>query len=171
MMSVSQHDPKRLSGRTVLLSLLGFFGVIFAVNGVFAYYAITTYTGIVTEGSYRKGLKYDTQIEAQAAQDRLGWTASLALDDTGRALRLRLSAADGAPLSGRAVRVEVGRPATDRFDQMIMLSEDAPGLYTGDLALPAPGNWIASVAVIEGIGASETTVYRMRQRLWLKPGN
>lgn len=168
-MSLSQREPKRLSGRSVLLSLLGFFGVIFAVNGVFAYYAITTHNGIVTEGSYRKGLKYDTQIAAQAAQDRLGWTASLALDGPDKRLRLSLSAADGAPVSGLAVRVEVGRPATDRFDQVLMLLEDEPGLYIGDLALPAPGNWIASVEVIEGIEASETTVYRMRQRLWLKP--
>ncbi|MFP3920116.1 MAG: FixH family protein [Dichotomicrobium sp.] len=170
-MSLGSFQPRQITGRTVLFILLGFFGVMIAVNGVFTYFAVTTFNGLVTEGSYRKGLEYDRHLAAEAAQERLGWTARLELAARGRELRFKLQDEDGGPVSGRLVRARVGRPATDRFDRTVILSETSPGTYTGDITPSGPGNWLASLEVIEGYGEAKSVVYRMKERLWLTPGN
>lgn len=168
-MSMHSDTRRPLTGRAVLIALLGFFGVMFLVNGIFTYFAVTTFNGLVTEGSYRKGLQYDKQLAAEAAQERLGWTADLQLAGEGRSLHLTVTDDDGRPVAGRLVRVQVGRPATDKFDRSLRLAETAPGLYTGDIALPGAGNWLASLEVLEGYGEAARVVYRMKKRLWLKP--
>lgn len=169
-MSLGSLQPRHITGRTVLFVLLGFFGVMIAVNGVFTYFAVTTFNGLVTEGSYRKGLEYDKQLAAEAAQERLGWTARLELAARGRQLRFKLKDEGGRPVSGRLVRAQVGRPATDRFDRTVVFSETSPGIYAGDVTLSGAGNWLASLEVIEGYGDAKSVVYRTKERLWLTPG-
>jgi len=169
-MSLSCDGRRPITGRTVLYILIGFFGVMFVVNGVFAYFAVSTFNGLVTDGSYRKGLQYDQQLAAEAEQERLGWTAELALDARDSRLDFTLQGEDGRPVSGRLVRVRVGRPATDKFDRTIVLNETAPGRYTREISLPGAGNWLASLEVLEGYADTRSVVYRMKKRLWLKPG-
>jgi nitrogen fixation protein FixH len=169
MTSRSEHS-RPITGRTVLLVLIGFFGVMFIVNGIFTYFAVTTFNGLVAEGSYRKGLQYDDRLAEEARQERLGWNANLQFAGRGEQLRFSLEGEDGQPVSGRLVRVRVGRPATDKFDQTIVLSETSPGIYTQDVSLPGAGNWLASLEVLEGYDEARSVVYRMKKRLWLKPG-
>jgi len=168
-MSERAEHGRPITGRTVLFILMGFFGVMFAVNGVFTYFAVSTFNGLVTEGSYRKGLEYDKQLAAEAAQERLGWSADLALAERGEQLRFTLAGENGRPISGRQVRVRVGRPATDKFDRTVTLSETDPGVYTHDITLPGAGNWLASLEVLDGYDEAAQVVYRMKKRLWLKP--
>jgi len=66
-------EVQGLRGRHVLFAFLGFFGVIFAVNGVFLYAALSTHTGVVANEPYRKGLNYNQRIAAFQAQEQLGW--------------------------------------------------------------------------------------------------
>lgn len=165
-----RSDMRRpITGRMVLIALLGFFGVTFLVNGIFTWFAVSTFNGVVTEGSYRKGLQYDEQLAAEAAQERLGWSAELQLAGDGRALRFTVTDGDGRPVAGRLVRLQIGRPATDRFDRTLRLSETAPGIYMGDVTWPGAGNWLAYLEVLEGYGDAAQVVYRMKKRLWLKP--
>lgn len=166
----SEDRGSPITGRTVLYILIGFFGVMFVVNGIFTYFAVTTFNGLVAEGSYRKGLEYDERLAAEARQERLGWNADLQFTERGGQLRFTLEGEDGRPISGRLVRVRVGRPATDKFDQTLLLSETAPGTYTQDVSLTGDGNWLASLEVLEGYDEAKSVVYRMKKRLWLKPG-
>ena len=53
-----------ITGRHVLIGMLVFFGVILGVNGMFLYSALSTYTGVVSDEPYRKGLNYNERIEA-----------------------------------------------------------------------------------------------------------
>ena len=66
-----------LRGRHVLLGLVGFFGLIFLVNGIFAYYAIATFGGGDTSDPYRKGLNYNETVAEAARDAELGWKAQL----------------------------------------------------------------------------------------------
>jgi len=166
----SEGGGRPITGRTVLYILLGFFGVMFVANGIFTYYAVSTFNGLVTEGSYRKGLEYDERLAAEARQERLGWNADLTLAGRGDELRLKLAGEDGLPVSGRLVRVRVGRPATNKFDRTIQLNEVAPGTYSRQISLPGDGNWLASLEILEGYDEAKSVVYRMKKRLWLKPG-
>ena len=166
----SRTDGGRaLTGRKVLYILLGFFGVMFVANGIFTYFAVSTFNGLVANDSYRRGLEYDERLAAEAQQERLGWTADLNLSDRGDELRLNLAGENGRPVSGRLVRVRVGRPATDKFDRTVLLNETAPGTYSREISLPGDGNWLASLEILEGFDEAKSVVYRMKKRLWLKP--
>ena len=79
--------------------VLAFFASIFTVNGVMIYSALSTYTGLVANEPYRKGLHYNERIAADARQIRLGWTDTL---DVGRDGRVVLALADSGGRAGRA---------------------------------------------------------------------
>jgi nitrogen fixation protein FixH len=53
-----------LRGGHVLGAFLGFFATVFVVNGALIYSAISTYSGLVANEPYRKGLQYNERIAA-----------------------------------------------------------------------------------------------------------
>jgi len=156
-----------LQGRHVLIAVLGFFGTILAVNGVFLYAALSTYTGVVAQEPYRKGLYYNERIAAGERQEKLGWNAEATLTrEAGLSVVLRDSA--GAPVSGLFLAGVLGRPSTGQQDRSIALTEIAPGHYKLQPDGLEPGAWLVNLeATWPGTGAVEP-VYRMRKRLWLK---
>ena len=52
------RKPCELTGKHVLLCLLGFFGVVFAVNAVLVKAATSTFGGVETSSSYKAGLMF-----------------------------------------------------------------------------------------------------------------
>ena len=58
-----------LTGRAVLAMLLGFFGLVIAVNLVMVRAAISTFGGVDTPSSYQAGLAFKAEEAAVAAQD------------------------------------------------------------------------------------------------------
>jgi nitrogen fixation protein FixH len=72
---VSQE--RKLTGRHVLLMVVGFFSVLILVNGIFIYQAVDTFRGEDVERSYRQGLDYNQTINARRAQAQLGWIADI----------------------------------------------------------------------------------------------
>lgn len=64
-----QAEESRKFGRVVLFSVLAFFMTFICVNAFFAYKAVTTYTGVVVENAYEKGLHFNKIIaEAKKRQ-------------------------------------------------------------------------------------------------------
>jgi len=160
-------EVQGLRGRHVLFAFLGFFGVIFAVNGVFLYAALSTHTGVVANEPYRKGLNYNQRIAAFQAQEQLGWAEETTLDrDAG--LTLTLHKSDGTPVSGLFVAGTFGRPSTDKFDRRIVLTEVEPGRYSAKIEALEPGAWIVNLEATWIGGGDKGPVYRLRKRLWLK---
>jgi len=175
------------TGRGVFLTLAAFFGVVFAVNIFFVVTAVRTYTGVVAQEPYRKGLAYNQRIDADAQQAQLGWTAALTADKGG-CTRLDLVAADGRPVSGLTVTGTLSRPSTAAFDRPLTYIETAPGRYesgsseadrsssgqanTGEqkttVAALESGTWIVTLAARDSVSDAEP-VYQLRRRLWLKP--
>lgn len=137
-------DPKAISGKTVLAWLVGFFGVIFAMNGVFLYFALGTFPGVAVQSSYEAGQAYNQEIEAARLQRNLNWqvTSELTRDGTS-AGRLVVSAADAAavPLSGIEILASLEHPAQVQADIDLDLRAYGGGQYVADIEdLPA-GNW------------------------------
>ena len=63
----SQPTPARaVTGRKALWVLLGFFGVILAVNATFVYLAVSSFSGLETDNAYVKGLNYNTTLSRAA---------------------------------------------------------------------------------------------------------
>ncbi len=129
---------KEIDGRHVLLVLCAFFGVIFLVNGIFAYLAIATFSGGDTSDPYRKGLRYNDTLAADERQAERGWQTDVAYDGTAGQLRVSLVDKAAEPLSGLQVAVRLSRPATSKDDLHLRLKEVSHGVYAADVGL-APG--------------------------------
>lgn len=164
MSSNDASKPKVLTGRHVLWTLLGAFAVVAAVNGVFIYQAIATYSGDVAVEPYRKGLHYNKRIEADERQAKLGWSGDIALKGVEGPFVFTLKKPTGEPISGLVVTAELGRGATRHDDMKLTAHETAPGIYQADVHA-APGIWIAAVSASETGGTAP--VYRARKRLCL----
>ena len=65
--------PRRLTGRMVLLCLVGFFGVVFGVNGVLIHEALSTFGGVDTDSAYQAGRMFEHDVAMAKAQDALQW--------------------------------------------------------------------------------------------------
>jgi nitrogen fixation protein FixH len=154
-----------LQGRHVLLGLILFFAAVLAVNGVFLYSALSTYTGVVAQEPYRKGLHYNQRIAKDEQQKRIGWSEEVALSrDTGQLL-VELKDRSGEGVSSLVLVGVFGRPATDRDDKPLAFEELGPGRYATHIGKPASGTWLLSLEAKRG--ADERIVYRSRRRLWL----
>lgn len=160
-------QPWQLTGRHVLLMFIAFFGVVFAVNGLFLVRALSTYSGVVAAEPYRKGLAYNERIAAGERQAALGWNDDLALGFDGT-LSVTMADAGGAPISGLHLTGVISRPSTAAADVALRLAERSPGHYSAPSTATAPGAWLAAIEARHQPGDAEP-VYRARRRLWLKP--
>ena len=146
--SIPRTPRRGLRGAHVLVVFLGFFATIFLVNGVMIYEALSTFGGLETADAYRKGLAYNARIAEDAAQAQRGWRDSLAYVPGTQRVRVEVTDAAGAGVTGLVLAGEIGRPATE-----------AAGLE--------PGWWTVD---IEGRGgAASDVVYAARERLWIRP--
>jgi nitrogen fixation protein FixH len=155
-----------LQGRHVAIIFFTFFGAIFAMNGAMIYSAFSTYSGIVSNEPYRKGLHYNDRIAADARQTRLGWNDAIAVGRDGHVV-VKLADRDGQPIAGARLDAQIGRPSTSRHDIKMDLGETAAGRYEAQVGTLGEGSWTISVDVKTADGDVEP-VYRARRRLWLK---
>ncbi|WP_156256458.1 FixH family protein [Sandarakinorhabdus oryzae] len=70
----------RFSGRAFLAVMVGFFGVVIAVNITMARLASSTFGGTVVDNSYVASQAFNGWLAQARAQDRLGWATPVALD-------------------------------------------------------------------------------------------
>lgn len=146
----AQARSKELKGWHVLLIMLSFFGVMFAVNGVFLYHAIVSFPGEDVKKSYVQGLTYNDTLATRAAQAERGWSAEAGLQDD--VLLFRLQDAQGEPLSNLAVIGEIRRNATREADRSVVFKAAGPGEYrVQDMALDA-GQWTLRINVYDATG-------------------
>lgn len=160
------RKERGLTGWHVLAMLLGFFAIVFGVNGYFLASAIRTYTGVVSVEPYVKGLHYNDRIAAGERQARLGWRETLAVGGDGDVV-LTLADDGGRPVRSVKLTATIGRPATNRLDRPITLVETDPGRYVAQVGALDSGTWLVSVQGISRDYGAEP-VYRMRRRICLK---
>jgi nitrogen fixation protein FixH len=153
--------PKKLTGRIILISMLAFFGVIFAVNGTFLYFAISTWPDLVSDEAYQEGLNYNQTLDQAQLQSDLGWTSQL--QSNNQSIKVNLSDKSGNPLSGITIKAIIKRPVEDITPIIVILSEDDqyPGQYSAAVKFPLPGRWYVK---IDGTQSDEI-VYRMEYEI------
>ncbi len=141
-------EGRQLTGRMVLVMLLGFFGLVIAVNLVMVRAAISTFGGVDTPSSYQAGLDYKAEERAVAAQDALRWRvdARLVPGDRGEKVAVTAIDASGKVLSGYSVTARFAHPADERRDVTVALQETSPGEYAG-MAAVDPGLWTLDLAI------------------------
>ncbi len=154
----------RRQGRWIPWLIVAFFGVVIAANGVMVYIATTTFTGLQTEGHYLKGLAYNRVIEAERAEQALGWQVTVRFESTGeRRGRIVAHAEDaaGAPLADAVVVAHLVRPTQDGYDMSITLTSEDNGLYAAEIELPLPGLWEIQTQIVHPSGTYRTAQRRV----------
>jgi nitrogen fixation protein FixH len=133
---------RRVTGRTVLFSLIAFFGVISVVNGVMIHAAISTFGGVETASSYQAGLAFAHELEAAQSQEALHWKVDGKFHVTAGVTLLDIDARDaaGKPLSGLEARAWLSHPTDRRFDRDLTLREAPSGHFAATVG-NAPGQW------------------------------
>lgn len=158
--------PRELTGRHVLLWIVGFFAVIFAVNGYLVQAATSTFGGLETESSYKAGLTFESEVAKAERQQALQWQVDgkLVRDRGGEAvLDISVRDAQGAPVSGLSADATLAHPANSRLDHVIHLSRVGAGAFRGaDQA--QPGQW----ELIVDFYRDKARVFRSRSRVTLQ---
>jgi nitrogen fixation protein FixH len=154
-MPTSSVSPKPLTGRLVLIMLLGFFGVVFGVNFTLMELAIATLPGTEVDSAYSASLGYEREIAAAHDQTARKWKveAHIERDGSGGAT-LQVDARDdsGRPVTGLKFQGTLERPTDKRADLAVSLAEVGIGIYRGSAPAVAPGQWDL---VLEGAAAGQ----------------
>jgi nitrogen fixation protein FixH len=134
---------REVTGRTVLIVFISFFGVVFTVNAIMVRAATSTFGGAETSSSYKTGLVFRQETDAARAQDARRWNVQASLtrksaDDVMVEAIVR-DAAGHAPARLTAV-ARLAHPADARRDHTVMLTEEGAGRFRGLTELP-PGQW------------------------------
>ena len=160
------HDPHPDRPRPCSYWLLGFFGVIIAVNVWFIIASIETFSGEDEQKPYLQGIEYNQTLARRAEQVALGWRATISTRRlAGGKVRVsvNLMKADGTPETGLALHGELRHPADEELDRTLRLKETAPGTYQTEIsggALPAPGTWWSRPAI-------RRPPFEATRRLWV----
>lgn len=165
-MRTDSRKPREVTGFTVLLWLVAFFGVVFVVNGIMVKAATSTFGGVETASSYKAGQMFEQEVARAEKQDAQHWqvAGTLTRDKAGEAV-LDITARDerGAPITGLSAEARLAHPADERLDHVIALARAGAGEFRGETAAAA-GQWELIVDLYRG----DDRVFRSRSKIVLK---
>lgn len=169
-MTSPQTKPiKKFTGKKALMWIVGFFLIIFTVNGFMAYIALGTWGGLETKNAYKKGIFYNDELAAADEQKISGWKISLkhsprSLKDDIQSARLDVEITwPTGDLPPAQVKAFISRLVTDIYDQDITLSKTGNNIYTAPLHLPMAGQWGVTVLVKRADGL----IYQLKEKFFV----
>lgn len=118
---------------------VGAFLVVIAVNTVLIVTATRTFSGLVVDKPYLKGVAYEKTLAREAAQAQLGWQVTTAFRHG--ELALRYLDAQGQPLPGLGVQATIVSPVGTEPPMSLSLAYRGMGWYAAAVALPRAGQW------------------------------
>ena len=158
-------DSRPLTGRTVFLCLLSFFGVVALANAIMIRAAVSTFGGVETSSSYQAGLAFARNAAAARAQDELHWQvgADVHLASDGVVVEIDARDAVGRPLIGLEASMVLDHPSDRRADQTVVLSESTGGRFHGMAT-----RFIGQRDVLIELSRGGKPVFRSRNRVVLQ---
>jgi nitrogen fixation protein FixH len=165
-MNKSLVSPGPLTGRKVLFMLVAFFGVVIGVNVIMMKLAIQTLPGTEVDSAYSASLAYESEILAAHDQNARNWKVDAHVGrDSGGGATVQVEARDnnGLPVPGLKFQGRLERPADRRADQSVALARVGIGIYRGNVAAVASGQWDL---VLEGEAAGRR-MFLSRNRVLL----
>ncbi len=157
--------PYRWTGRTILFTLFGFFGIVFAANGILVHEALSTMSGLDTESAYQAGQVFEHEVALAKAQDERHWRVDAKMTPALDGARLDIVACDaaGQPLRDLDASAVLERPTDRRLDREVALAQDSAGRFHGS-AKVVEGQWDL---VIE-LSRRGEQLFRSRNRVVLR---
>ncbi len=163
----AQTQKPVLTGRKVCVIFACFFGTVASADALLITSAVRTWSGTEANSAYKAGQLYNGELAQARAQENLGWsldaTASREANGTVR-IMVGLSARDGRPVAGGAVKANLERPTDKREDRSLDLTEARPGIYAALAHDLAPGQWDLVVDVLK----DGERAYRRKTRVVLR---
>ncbi len=163
---VTPRSSRELTGRTVLICFVGFFGVVATVNAIMIRAAVSTFAGAETSSAYKTGLAYKQEEAAASAQAALNWQVDgrIVRTPSGAAeLAVNVKDSTGAPVHGIRIDARLAHPVNARLDHHIAVTRMADGSFRG-IAETAPGQWTLTLDVMR----DDARIYRTKSRVVLK---
>jgi len=143
------------------------FCVVFPVNGLMAYFAVSTWTGLETKDYFNQGKSYNDVLEQRAQQDALGWKVNFGFEnvpiaDKPRAdvFRLHFTDKNGRNIDGLNISAIAKRPTQEGFDQELVFTSRGNGVYVANASLALPGLWELRYTAERG-----DDIFKMRSRI------
>jgi nitrogen fixation protein FixH len=164
--NAKRKAPRELTGRAVLFWLLGFFGFVFAINGVLVQAATSTFGGLETSSSYKAGLMFKHEEALAARQAALRWRVDgkITRDKAGEAvLDVAVRDNNGVAVTGLTALARLAHPATARLDHNVPLKSIGVGVFHGEVQAE-PGQW----ELIIDLDRGGDRVFRSRSRISLQ---
>lgn len=106
----------------------------------------SVFPGVIFHDFQEKEALYNVYLQQRRQQTERGWQVrkgwlTKPIEGEPTAFKVAAQTRHGEPLSGALVTGQFLRPADSRLDKDFTLAEVAPGVYQGELSLPAPGRW------------------------------
>lgn len=162
--SASSSQGFRVTGRFVLVCLIGFFVLVAAVNGAMLRFALKTFPGVDAENAYKAGLAFNSQIAAAQEQARRNWHVDVGITSHGNGVLLDIRVRPGeGNLPGRlALKGRLAHPVVRSRDITLEASELSPGRFVVPLDIE-PGQWQLDFAISE----RSIVMFRSTNRLFI----
>lgn len=129
---------KTFTGRHMTAILVGFFGVVIAVNFSVARIALHSFSGVVVENSYVASQNFNGWLKDAKTEQGLGWNAKVTRDGAGRLV----VDTTGMPSSAKLTAL-LRRPLGTPEDRTEALTQTAPNHFISKEI--DPGRWIVRI--------------------------
>ncbi|WP_373456290.1 FixH family protein [Rhizobium sp. L1K21] len=146
------------TGWHMLAIMVSFFGVVIAVNFTMAYFAVSSWTGLVVENTYVASQEFNGKAAEARAWAATGIKTDLKASAEG--IRYTITHPETGPLKGEKVVAEFRHPVGDKFDFTVTLTPEGNGVFVTNHPVPA-GQWIVDLLTTDG----GTTAYHEAIRI------
>jgi nitrogen fixation protein FixH len=147
--TTARTGERRLTGRSVFVMLIAFFGLVMIVNVVMIDAAISTFGGVDTPSSYQAGLNFKKEEAEANAQRALGWEVDGHFSPAGSGLStltVKIVDKTGEPVSDVDVAARLEHPVDVRRDVVFAMNPMGHGTYAA-AAQVAAGQWRLDIDV------------------------
>jgi nitrogen fixation protein FixH len=144
---MNNAGSKRFTGYHMAAILIGFFGIVIAVNIYMATLAIGSFGGTVVDNSYVASQNYNAWLAEADKQAKLGWKVSANRSADGRLMLTILD--NGVSGSGFNINAKAEHPLGRAPERQLSLISQGEGRYVTRDALPA-GRWLVRIEVARG---------------------
>ncbi len=141
--------------------MVSFFAVIIAVNLTMAYFARSSWTGLVVKNSYVASQSFNRDADIARQQQALGWQMKLSVKRD--AVQLSVLDRENQAMAGLRIRAVLQRPTDEAGDQVLKLQETGAGIYRTEAAIGG-GVWVADITAEK----TNNELVRFVQRIFVK---
>ncbi len=146
-MTAETHKAFTFTGWHMLAIMLAFFGTIITVNFTMAYFATSTWSGLVVKNTYVASQEFNGKTAAIKEMLATGIAGDLSVDTKG--MRYRLTLPNDVPVVADSVLAHFKRPVGEHQDFELVMTPAGDGLYLAETAV-LPGSWIVEIKATKG---------------------